>query len=839
MPNSESKTSQQLKSAKSNNLEREIEWIEALKVILCLLVLLCVAYWGLTHSPKPKLADTTPPHIFSSERAFSYVRHLVDNIGYRLVGSKGLEQGQQYIVEQLEQMVNRYKEAHTANNLETVLERQVVNGTYRIKLESLGNFTFHTVYTEIENIIFRIQPKHLYANSRKAVLVNCHVDSAVGSPGASDDAAGCGVMLELVNNILSGSLDWKRPIIFLFNGAEEPVLDGAHGFVTQHRWAKDVGVLLNIESSGSGGLALLFRSGPKNGWLTRVFAKSVKRPHGASVSQDFFDADLVPAETDFRVFWEQGNIPGIDLANYLNGQTYHTPRDASDRVMLETLQHMGETVNSLLVELAVNSNVIDEAASNVEMQNERVIYHDFLGLYTFIYSERIGNTIFWLVWLISIYLCVDRVFNHIGWKTFVYSFFNICTSIAGAFGAALVVGFLLSVSYIRAMVWYHRNWVAYFIFAPWMTCVFLYILNKQYGGKAVWSKKDNSSLVSSEALIVAHVVMEWIVLTFLLYFRLASVYIYAWTVIAGCLAMRLPLGWTSRFICLYIPIAILKGPVFWLGAQVFLPIMGRAGVNVFADVVAVIFVSLFWIPSILIPLAPTWVSMFLLLVGVFHPYDKMNAPKRVVYHHMIVSENNKVRNALFVSSMDRRDVVNAPYSDVLLENAQDSKVFRWGWFSSGPWENIEPLGKTCHGVFIENFTVQHDVPKPSVKVLEQRSLTSDGGGEEEGRELLLEFSFPGAHWGSIRWNASLSKWSLEDKLPEPLEDGTVYMRHIGSHDSRSFQVRLHTRGKAPIAMDLTSTHFGAHSDLAPFLTTTLPNWAVAIAFRSHAASCLV
>jgi hypothetical protein len=38
--------------------------------------------------------------------------------------------------------------------------------------------------------------------------------------------------------------------------------------------------------------------------------------------------------------------------------------------MLETLQHMGETVNSLLVELAVNSNVIDEAANNVEMQNE-------------------------------------------------------------------------------------------------------------------------------------------------------------------------------------------------------------------------------------------------------------------------------------------------------------------------------------------------------------------------------------------------------------------------------------------------------------------------------------
>ncbi|GJD10131.1 Endoplasmic reticulum metallopeptidase 1 [Galdieria sulphuraria] len=805
---------------------------EVFKVVLFLVALISIAYWGLSHSPRPKLAESTPQHTFSSERALSHVKVLATDIGYRVVGSRGLEQGQRYIMDQLEQILNRKEGADVANNLEAVIEKQTVNGTYRIKLQSLGNFTFHTVYTDIENVIMRIQPKYMYPTSRNAVLVNCHVDSAVGSPGASDDAAGCGVMLELVNNIISGSLKLNRPVIFLFNGAEEPVLDGAHGFVAQHRWAKDIAVLLNLESSGSGGLALLFRSGPKNGWLTRVFAKSVKRPHGSSVSQDFFDADLVPAETDFRVFWEEGNIPGIDLANYMNGQTYHTPRDATDRVTLETLQHMGETAYSLLLELAVKSNVIDDAQNDIKMQNERVIFHDLLGLYTFIYSEYMGNIMFWLVWLISICLCIRTVQSYIGWDIFFHCLLNIWISIFVAFTAALFLGYLLSVSYTRAMVWYHRNSVAYFIFAPLMTCVFLYLLNNRSEMTVAANKlkKDKEeeeylSVISkltrqrqSEAFIVVHIFMEWIILSCLLYFRLSSVYLYA-----------------CRFVCLYIPIALLKGPVFWLAANVFLPIMGRAGVDVMGDIVASIFVALVWIPCILIPLTPTWSkypkfrnycyylsifvtlsSMLALLLGVFHPYDGMNAPKRVIYHHMMISEKQRVKNALFISSMDRRDIVDASYSDVLVENAKDSNSFRWGWFSHGPWENIEPLGKTCHGVFVEDSVSDHDVPKPSVKVLEQVT-------NEQGRELLLEFSFLQAHWGSIRWNASLYKWSLEDRLPQPLEDGTVYIRHIGAHDSRKFTVRLYSTNKDAIAMDLTSTHFGAHSQMMPYLES-LPNW---------------
>ena len=64
-------------------------------------------------------------------------------------------------------------------------------------------------------------------------------------PGASDDAVSCGVMLEIIRVMLRRPrTSLSNDLIFLFNGAEEVILTGSHGFITQHKWAHTVRVCL-------------------------------------------------------------------------------------------------------------------------------------------------------------------------------------------------------------------------------------------------------------------------------------------------------------------------------------------------------------------------------------------------------------------------------------------------------------------------------------------------------------------------------------------------------------------------------------------------------------------
>lgn len=47
-------------------------------------------------------------------------------------------------------------------------------------------------------------------------------------------------MLEVLRVLSQQEKRLRHSVVFLFNGAEETPLQAAHGFITQHPWAKEI-----------------------------------------------------------------------------------------------------------------------------------------------------------------------------------------------------------------------------------------------------------------------------------------------------------------------------------------------------------------------------------------------------------------------------------------------------------------------------------------------------------------------------------------------------------------------------------------------------------------------
>lgn len=240
------------------------------------------------HIPQRQLRNLsrTPPSPespFETSRAMRHISTIAERP--RWVGSQAMHEALIYIqseVEALKPIVNQH-------GLELDFEMTVSGpGSYIV---DIANIDLITSYSNITNIVVRLRPSHVpYDSDMSSLLVNAHVDSAVGAPGASDNVCGAGVVLEIIRCLSSSDiLKLSRPVIFLFNSAEEPVLVGAHAFVKQHRWVPTIAAHINLESLGPGDTYHLFRLGPHSPWLAEAFARGVSIPSTSVTASDLFE----------------------------------------------------------------------------------------------------------------------------------------------------------------------------------------------------------------------------------------------------------------------------------------------------------------------------------------------------------------------------------------------------------------------------------------------------------------------------------------------------------------------------------------------------------------------
>ncbi|HEX8307806.1 MAG TPA: M20/M25/M40 family metallo-hydrolase [Allosphingosinicella sp.] len=194
----------------------------------------------------------------------------------------------------------------------------------------------------VRNVVATIGP----AQGRHVLLVS-HYDSTPAGPGAADDGIGVASMLEVAALLKDRRLE--RPVSLLFNEGEETGLIGARAFLDKDPLAARVDSLINLESRGTTGPAIMFETSRPNGRAIRHYQRSVARPAANSLTTDF--SRLIPNQTDVAVLKER-SWTTLNFAIIGNETRYHSPDDTIANLDPRSLRHMGEQALQATADLA-------------------------------------------------------------------------------------------------------------------------------------------------------------------------------------------------------------------------------------------------------------------------------------------------------------------------------------------------------------------------------------------------------------------------------------------------------------------------------------------------------
>lgn len=265
---------------------------------------------------------------------------------------------------------NKYVHSFLEQQIQTLINQPYIE--YDNDLNNT-NFFFgkdisgRTSYYESNNLIVRINGTN---PDLPALLLSAHFDSVPSSFGVTDDGAGIASLLGTLE-FLSKQKQPIRTIVFNFNNNEEFGLFGAQTFLN-HPWAKKVKYFINLEGTGQGGKAILFR-GTDYG-ITK-FYNSIRYPYASSIFQQAFNSRVIHSDTDYTVY-EAGGLRGIDVAFFKPRDIYHTNLDDIRHTSKLALWHMLSTSLDFVGKLGYEEVDLDNE-SHAE-QDETIEYASYI-----------------------------------------------------------------------------------------------------------------------------------------------------------------------------------------------------------------------------------------------------------------------------------------------------------------------------------------------------------------------------------------------------------------------------------------------------------------------------
>jgi carboxypeptidase Q len=200
------------------------------------------------------------------------------------------------------------------------------------------------------------------------VMLGGHLDSWHGSVGATDNAAGCAVMMEAVRILKALNVQPRRTIRIALWGGEEQGLHGSRNYVRNHfadtanrtsNAAGDkVSVYFNLDN-GTGRIRGVYLQG--NEGAKPIFAKWLEPFGDLGASTTTLQNT---GGTDHLAFDAFG-IPGFqfiqDQIEY-NTRTHHTNMDSYDHLMPEDLKQAATIVASFVYNAAMRDQKIPRKA---------------------------------------------------------------------------------------------------------------------------------------------------------------------------------------------------------------------------------------------------------------------------------------------------------------------------------------------------------------------------------------------------------------------------------------------------------------------------------------------
>ncbi|KAG7383940.1 Endoplasmic reticulum metallopeptidase 1 [Phytophthora pseudosyringae] len=804
-----------------------------------------VTFWH-TWLPQPNGLDA-PPTEFSEARA-RVVLDQIMSFGYRPVGTKANEElTPNYLLEQIEEI-----RATKPVGVSVDVDVQRPSGAFGLDFIA----QFQNIYANVTNILVKVSPPDASPEAlNNSLMISSHYDAAIGGAAASDDGVNIAIMMELLRMLVLNPPK-HATLVFNFNGAEETIMQAAHGFITQHPWTDTIRAFINLEAAGAGGRELLFQTGSDE--LALAYAQGAKYPHASIIAQELFQSGIIPADTDYRIYRDFGFVAGMDFAYIANGYVYHTTLDDVSRIQPGAVQRLGENVVGVVDQLGGEPGRLKRVAENPQIS--RTFFSDVMGL-TMVTASK--ETTFVLCGGVLLLAVIYLLLSHVSFSERLTAFVLIMRCFGAATGASLTVAVLLSL--YAPLPWYSQPYLAGALFLSPALAGMLHQLASVLDKKA--DKVTPEALWRLEESLFEAMICIWMgALAICMQLGLISSYILAvwifFPLVGQVLCQLLQrFSMFSSNMYIYISLGAMTIPVihtmccFAIALTFFIPLLGRSGPVVPPDVVLSLLMCIIllimvsysgrvfcFLPvrqlklirnvCIIITVAATAYA------SIRNPYSDI-CPKRIMLQHVqreVVLPNGDVQtdSGLWINSLDFRGpdpikshLASTQWKDVRMQVAPEELYEHAEVYGHMPWslpvKHMLPEDKSWY-LPAAAPTFPSDTHKAKLEV-----LSSTYSEETDRRKIRFVFTGP-SHMNLFvdAKKTKLTSWSMGNGVSGPVaeaEDAYILQFCSGTVPS-SYHFWIEAESNKPIDVAFVGHFLEVTTPEMKEFSDVLPSWTV-------------